>query len=70
MNEEVLIVQPRRQSTWKVGKWREYADLPWYAHERGAWFGKGLPGASFATHGEAIAYVSRVWRAIEEAKSG
>ncbi|AID58879.1 hypothetical protein PBI_GAIA_60 [Mycobacterium phage Gaia] len=56
---------------WRVGKWPlgGCMDKPWYAVDRGGWFGKGLPGHSFKTHGEAMAYVDRVVKAIEEAKS-
>lgn len=43
---------------WKVGKWPpgEYVDFPWYACDRGSWFGRWLPGRSFKTHAEAIDY--------------
>ena len=49
---------------WKVGKWPpgEYVDKPWYAHDRGGWFGAGLPGRSFATHAEAITYATKTAR--------
>lgn len=49
---------------WKVGRWPrgEYADKPWYAHDRGGWFGRYLPGKSFRTHAEAIDYAVRTAR--------
>jgi hypothetical protein len=48
----------RPTAPWKVGKWHpsEAGDRPWYAHDRGAWFGNGLPGRCFKTHAEAFAY--------------
>jgi hypothetical protein len=49
---------------WRVGRWKrgEYADKPWYACDRGGWFGRGLPGRSFKTHAEAITYAVKMAR--------
>ena len=49
---------------WRVGRWPkgEYADLPWYACDRGGYFGKGLPGGSFKTHAEAMSYAVKTAR--------
>lgn len=44
---------------WKVGKFDEYVDRPWYAHDRGRWFGPGQAGRTFATWEEAFAYADR-----------
>ena len=54
------------EAPWRVGKWAvgEYADRPWYACERGGWFGRGLPGRSFRTHGEAMDYAVRMCRLL------
>ena len=35
---------------------------PWFACDRGGWFGKGLPGRSFKTHQEAITYAAKMAR--------
>jgi hypothetical protein len=50
----------RKTAPWRVGKYHpsETGDLPWYACDRGGWFGKGLPGRSFKTHTEAINYAT------------
>lgn len=59
---------PRPDSTavWFVGRWArgEYVDLPWYACDRGGWFGKGLPGRSFKSHAEAQSYADRMVRML------
>lgn len=54
------------QAPWRVGKWlpSEYLDLPWFACDRGGWFGKGLTGRSFPTHAEAIDYATRMARTL------
>lgn len=44
---------------WKVGKFDVYVDRPWYAHDRGRWFGPGQAGRTFATWEEAFAYADR-----------
>ncbi len=51
---------------WRVGKWArgEYVDKPWYACDRGGWFGCGFPGRSFASFGEAIVYADRMARTL------
>lgn len=68
MNTTLATIAPRREKEWQVGKWAvgEYVDLPWYACDRGGWFGKGLPGRSFSTHAEAIAYADRMVRLLSE----
>ena len=52
---------------WRVGRWApgEYADYPWYACDRGGWFGRGHPGASFATWGEAMSYAVGMARLLD-----
>ncbi len=51
---------------WRVGKWCwcESYDKPWFACDRGGWFGKGLPGKSFGTFSEAMEYATRMARAL------
>lgn len=68
MNETLATIGPRREGEWKVGRWApgEYVDLPWYACDRGGWFGKGLPGRSFRTQAEAMAYADRMVRLLSE----
>ena len=60
----------RAEAPWKVGRWAEgeYVDRPWYAHDRGAWFGRYLPGQSFKTHAEALRYARYMAYLIEAAK--
>ena len=51
---------------WRVGRWLdgEYVDKPWYACDRGGWFGRGLPGRSFTTHAEAMNYAVKMCRLL------
>mgnify|MGYP006928163392 CR=1 FL=1 len=52
----------RKEAPWRVGKWHpsEQGTFPWFACDRGGWFGKGLPGRSFKTHQEAITYAAKM----------
>lgn len=53
---------------WRVGKWCwcESFDKPWFACDRGGWFGRGLPGRSFKTYAEAMEYANRMARTLGE----
>ncbi len=46
------------KAPWTVGRWPEgeYFEKPWFAHDRGGWSGRGLPGNSFRTWREAFDY--------------
>lgn len=59
-SETLFSFAPQR--SWRVGKWAagEQGQYPWFACDRGGWFGKGHPGQSFRTHGEAVAYAHRM----------
>ena len=58
--------RPNSTAVWFVGKWArgERGDLPWYACDRGGWFGKGLPGRNFKTFAEAQSYADRMARTL------
>lgn len=51
---------------WHVGKWYwcETDEYPWFACDRGGWFGKGHPGQSFRTHSEAMEYAAQTARIL------
>lgn len=50
---------------WRVGKFApgEQGTRPWYACDRGGWFGPGQSGRTFKTWGEAFAYADQKARA-------
>lgn len=60
----------RPEGLWRVGRWApgEYVDLPWYACDRGGWFGPGQAGRSFKTHAEALEYANRIVQRGQEVR--
>jgi hypothetical protein len=57
--DSLHVFIPNSKGLWKVGKFDQYVNRPWYAHDRGRWFGPGQAGRTFATWEEAFAYADR-----------